>query len=527
MERTAPHVCVVNLGCRVNRVESDWMESSFVQSGAVLCAEDEADIIAINTCAVTGEAQAKTRKAVRRAASLPKHPLVAVTGCVANLFPAELEAIGDNVRVLPAKLALMEDSLKAWEELNGSLTGEGEDTSLLKQSSPLCGCGTRDEAPRGSSLDGNPPISHAGSLDAHAQSHSSQQDSVPSFGHDDLARVENVSSGAVPQARSAEDCLSTEDTLSTPGGHAVFRARRGVKVQDGCDNKCAYCIVWRARGKSLSTPYSLIEKQVRQVLSEGALEVDLTGINLGRYCSVDERGESLDLAGLIECLVPLIREHGALLRASSIEPPEVTPELVAAFARNADCVAPHFHLPLQAGSTRVLHRMGRRYNAEQFLEKGALIREALPAAAISTDIIVGFPGETEEDFQETLALSEKAAFSKIHAFRFSARPDTPAAGMPDQIAPEVIRERSERLRVLADRLRHDDAARRIGTVEPVLIEQIDAAGNACGTTASHHEVIIPAGEHKLEGPTLVQAVIAGVEDDGILVASLDSHCYLG
>ena len=500
MERTAPHVCVVNLGCRVNRVESDWMESSFVQSGAVLCAEDEADIIAINTCAVTGEAQAKTRKAVRRAASLPKHPLVAVTGCVANLFPAELEAIGDNVRVLPAKLVLVEDALGEWGKLNASAVGEGEDTSLLRQSSPLCGCGTRDEA-----------------------SSPSQQESLQYMQQDDLARVESVSSGAVPQARSAEDCLNAEDTLSTPGGHAVFRARRGVKVQDGCDNKCTYCIVWRARGKSLSTPYSLIEKQVRQVLSEGALEVDLTGINLGRYASVDEQGAPLDLAGLIERLVPLIREHGALLRASSIEPPEVTPELVAAFARNVDCVAPHFHLPLQAGSTRVLHRMGRRYNAEQFLEKVALIREALPSAAISTDIIVGFPGETEEDFQETLALSEKAAFSKIHAFRFSARPDTPAAGMPDQIAPEVIRERSERLRILADRLRHDDAARRIGTVEPVLIEQIDAAGNACGTTASHHEVIIPAGEHEFEGPSLVQAFVACVEDNGVLGASLDSQ----
>ena len=494
MERIAPHVCVVNLGCRVNRVESDWMESSFVQSGAVLCAEDEADIIAINTCAVTGEAQAKTRKAVRRAASLPKHPLVAVTGCVANLFPAELEAIGDNVRVLPAKLVLVEDSLGEWGRLNASAAGEGEDASLLKQSSPLCGCGTRDEA-----------------------SSPSQQESLQYMQRDSLARVESVSSGAVPQARSAEDCLSTEDTFSASGSHAVFRARRGVKVQDGCDNKCTYCIVWRARGKSLSTPYSLIEKQVRQVLSEGALEVDLTGINLGRYCSVDERGESLDLAGLIERLVPLIREHGALLRASSIEPPEVTPELVAAFARNVDCVAPHFHLPLQAGSTRVLHRMGRRYNAEQFLDKVALIREALPLAAVSTDIIVGFPGETEEDFQETLALSEKAAFSKIHAFRFSARPDTPAASMPDQIAPEVIRERSDRLRILADRLRHDDAARRIGTVEPVLIEQIDAAGNACGTTAGHHEVIIPAGGHGLVGPALVRALIADTKNDGMLV----------
>lgn len=494
MERTAPHVCVVNLGCRVNRVESDWMESSFVQSGAVLCAEDEADIIAINTCAVTGEAQAKTRKAVRRAASLPKHPLVAVTGCVANLFPAELEAIGDNVRVLPAKLALVEDALGEWGRLNASATKEPLGTSLLEQSSPLCGCGTRDEA-----------------------SSPSQQESLQYMQRDDLARVESASSGAVPQARSAEDCLSTEDTLSTPGGHAVFRARRGVKVQDGCDNKCTYCIVWRARGKSLSTPYSLIEKQVRQVLSEGALEVDLTGINLGRYASVDEHGESLDLAGLIERLVPLIREHGALLRASSIEPPEVTSELVAAFARNADCVAPHFHLPLQAGSTRVLHRMGRRYNAEQFLEKVALIRGALPAAAISTDIIVGFPGETEEDFQETLSLSEKAVFSKIHAFRFSARPDTPAASMPDQIAPEVIRERSERLRVLAERLRRADAARRVGTVEPVLIEQIDEAGNACGTTASHHEVIVPAGEHGFEGPVLVCAYLDDTRPEGVLI----------
>ncbi len=489
MGASGPSVCVINLGCRVNRVESDWMESAFVQSGALLCAESDADIVAINTCAVTGEAQAKTRKAVRHAAGLPKRPLVAVTGCVANLFPEELEAIGENVRVCPAKLALVEDALGEWEKLNGRLPGEGEDASLLRQSSPLCGCGTRDEASSPSRQDGSLAFSHEGQL----------------------AQAEGAFSGAVPQARSAEDCLSTEEAPSAPGSHAVFRARRGVKIQDGCDNKCTYCIVWRARGKSLSTPYSLIEKQVLQVLGEGALEVDLTGINLGRYAASDELGVQFDLAGLIERLAPLMREHGALLRASSIEPPEVTPELVEAFRRNADCVAPHFHLPLQAGSTRVLHRMGRRYNAEQFLQKVALIREALPAAAISTDIIVGFPGETEEDFQETLALAQKAAFSKIHAFRFSARPDTPAASMPDQVAPEVIRERSERLRHLADRLRHEDAARRVGTVEPVLIEHIGADGIAHGTTASHHEIAIPAGEHTLRSFGLVRVEITGIE----------------
>lgn len=451
MGRTAPRACVVNLGCRVNRVESDWMETSFVQAGSPLCAEEDADIVAVNTCAVTGEAQAKTRKAVRRAASLPKRPLVAVTGCVANLFPAELEAIGENVRVFPAKLTLVADALDAWEKLNAGVAGECGTASLPKQPSLLRGCETREEAP------------------------------------------------------------------SVPGDHAVFRARRGVKIQDGCDNRCTYCIVWRARGTSLSTPYSLVEGQVRQVLDEGALEVDLTGINLGRYSSADKLGATFGLAGLVERLAPLVRERGALLRASSIEPPEVTPELVEAFGRNADCVAPHFHLPLQAGSTRVLRRMGRRYSAGQFLEKVALIRAALPAAAVSTDVIVGFPGETEEDFRETLALSEKAAFSKVHAFRFSARPDTPAAGMPDQVPPEVVRDRSERLRTLADRLRREDAARRVGTVEPVLVERVDAGGTAHGTTASHHDVTLPAGAHACAGSALVRAELDGVGRDAVLV----------
>ena len=472
MERPAPRVCVINLGCRVNRVESDWMETSFVQAGSSLCAQDEADIVAINTCAVTGEAQAKTRKAVRHAAGLPRRPLVAVTGCVANLFPAELEAIGENVRVFPAKLALVEDALGEWGRLQASAAGEGEDASLFKQSSLLRSCGTRDKS-----------------------SSPSQQDSLQYMHQHDF----------------------------TPASHAVFRARRGVKIQDGCDNHCTYCIVWRARGKSLSTPYSLIESQVRQVLAEGALEVDLTGINLGRYSCADNGGEALDLAGLIGRLAPIMREHGALLRAGSIEPPEVGEGLVAAYAANADVVAPFFHLPLQAGSDGVLHRMGRRYTAEQFLEKVSLIREALPAAAISTDIIVGFPGETEEDFQETLALAQKASFSKIHAFRFSARPDTPAAGMPDQVSPEVIRGRSERLRVLSDRLRYEDAARRVGTVEPVLIEHVDADGAAHGTTASHHEVLLIAGAHRFDGAALTLLEMCGVGSDGTLLGRVPSE----
>lgn len=450
MDSCTPRACVVNLGCRVNRVESDWMETAFVRSGAVLCPQEQAQIVAINTCAVTGEAQAKTRKAVRHAAGLPSRPLVAVTGCVANLFPEELEAIAGNVRVFRSKATFVHDALDALRELEG---------------------------PASCNLD---------ELDA------------PSAGS---------------RSPSSKDDFDGR-------AHGAFRARRGVKVQDGCDNRCTYCIVWRARGNPSSTPYSLVEAQVRHVLGEGALEVDLTGVNLGRYAAVDASGDELDLAGLVERLAPLVRSHGALLRASSIEPPEVSQDLVEAFARNADCVAPHFHLPLQAGSDDVLRRMGRHYDAEGFLEKVSTIRGLLPAAAVSTDIIVGFPGETEEDFAQTLEVARLAGFSKIHAFRFSARPDTPAASMPCQVEADVVRRRSERLRVLAERLRREDAACRVGTAEPVLVERLDASGMVLGTTASHHEIALRPTGTALAVPSLVQVGIEALSQDGRLVGTV-------
>lgn len=415
-------VAVVNLGCRVNRVESDRITKDLAASGLRLVPEDEADLVVINTCAVTGEAEAKTRKAVRHAAGLSKHPLVAVTGCVANLFPAELEALGDNVRVFPAKASLARDALAVWDA----------------------------EVPRGAS----------------------------------------------PCDRAADHRL-----------HGAFRSRRGVKVQDGCDNRCTYCIVWKARGPVRSEPLDAVERQVAQVLDEGADEVVLSGINLGRYRTSDESGGVVDLGGLIERVCSL---GARMVRLSSIEPPDLSASILSAMAGHPNEVAAHLHLPLQSGCTSTLRRMGRNYTAQEFAQVVRSARDVLPNLSLSTDVIVGFPGETDDEFEESLAFCRAMRFSKIHAFRYSARPGTAAAGFPDQVPPEVARTRSERLRALGDELRASDAAARVGTVEAVLVEYVDPDGTARGTSASYHDVVLPAGNHALHAPGLVRAELVGI-----------------
>ena len=448
-----PRVCVVNLGCKVNRVESDWMEASFADAGAVLAPEGEADIVAVNTCAVTGEAEAKTRKAVRRAAGLPQRPLVAVTGCVANLFPSELEELGENVLVLPGKATLAADALAAWCE-----------RARLASATPASaapGAPATPEAAPGESLSDQP--------------HGFMPEGEP---------------GGAPDAG-----------LPHGARHGAFRSRRGVKVQDGCDNRCTYCIVWKARGPVRSTPLADIERQVSQVLAEGADEVVLSGINLGRFRGVDASGAPVDLGGLVERVCSL---GARMVRLSSIEPPDLTASVLDAMARHPREVAAHLHLPLQSGCTATLRRMGRSYTADEFARVVGAARSRLPGLSLSTDVIVGFPGETDAEFEETLAFCRRMRFSKMHVFRYSARPGTAAASYPDQVAPEVSRTRSERLRTLADELRAADAAGRVGTAETVLVEYVDPDGGARGTSASYHDVALPAGSHSLTEPGLVR-----------------------
>ena len=417
-----PFVSVVNLGCRVNRVESDRMTVDFARAGFGLVDEDEADLVVINTCAVTGEAEAKTRKAVRHAVNLPRKPYVVVTGCAVNLHPDSLAELSDRVVIEPMK------------------------TDVAARAADLLGFG------------------ETGACDGGLDS------------------------------RELADLLG--------------RSRLGVKIQDGCNNRCTYCIVWKARGPERSVPVDAVLEQVREAHAAGIPEVVLTGVNLGAYDGMGPDDDHVEIDELLDAI--LTETDIPHVRLSSIEPMDVSERLVRRMAAEPRRVAPFLHLPVQSGCTATLQRMGRPYSAEEFERTVARIREILPAASISGDLIVGFPGETDEEFEQTRVFVERVGFSRLHVFRYSARPGTIAAEMPDQVAPEVMADRSLAIRKLVERTARADAQARIGTTERAVVEYPGR-----GTLGSFHRVVLDDAPD-LAVKSIVDVAIMYMDEEGVL-----------
>lgn len=387
---------VVNLGCKVNRVEADGFERLLTERGGMPVPEGTADLIIVNTCTVTGEADKKTRKAVRHALSANDTARVVVTGCATEIDAATYKAMGERVRVVPkAGMALFLNEM----ELPGC------DGSLL-------------------------------------------------------------------------------DVRMLP---ADGRTRIGVKVQDGCDNACTYCIVHVARGRATSRPADEVVAEAAALARAGVREIVLTGINLGSY---DDGG--LDLADLCRRLLDETAHlHGldeapCRFRIGSIEPMDVSMDFIGLLAEAKGRLCRHLHLPLQSGSSKVLLEMARPYDAEEYRQLVDYLRAVVPEIALTTDIIVGFPGETEDDFADTCALARHIAFSKIHVFPYSRREGTPAAERTDQVPSAVKAARAACLRALSDELAAADRAARAGSVELALVER---PGHA--TTESYHEITVP------------------------------------
>ena len=225
--------------------------------------------------------------------------------------------------------------------------------------------------------------------------------------------------------------------VSTPIPYPLFfnRTRAFVKIQDGCNNRCAYCVIGLARGRERSRPPEEVLAEIEARVEAGCKEVVLTGVNIGAY----GRDLGTSLGQLIEDI--LTKTAVPRLRLSSIEPWDFDPSLLRLWEDSRLCR--HLHLPLQSGCDATLRRMGRRYTTAEYAELVERAREAIPDLAVTTDVIVGFPGETEAEFEESLRFVEKMAFARIHVFKYSARPGTLAATMPHQVPPEVKRARSE------------------------------------------------------------------------------------
>ena len=240
------------------------------------------------------------------------------------------------------------------------------------------------------------------------------------------------------------------------------RNRAFIKVQDGCNNFCAYCIVPLVRGREKSLPCDQLISEVSSRVAQGYREVVLTGTEIGSY-----RHNGVNLIGLIKSI--LSQTGVERLRLSSLQPQEITTEFIKLWQDPRLC--PHFHLSLQSGSDSILVRMKRRYLTDDYQKAVALIRKAVPDAAITTDIIVGFPGETEDEFEESYSFCQKMEFARIHVFPYSPRPGTEAARMPEQVSSKVKRERSERMLALAEESARNFRQRFLGRTMPVLWEQ--------------------------------------------------------
>ncbi|MVX59902.1 MiaB/RimO family radical SAM methylthiotransferase [Enterorhabdus mucosicola] len=388
---------IVNLGCKVNQVESDAFEKLLGRASARYSAPEAADLIIVNTCTVTGEAEKKTRKSVRQALRANDHARVIVTGCASAIDPTFFAELGERVIVVPK--AEMEAFLAELAADGSGFSGEG-------------GAG----------------LHH---------------------------------------------------------GHA----RIGIKVQDGCDNACTYCIVHVARGRATSRPAEAVVAEAVALAQSGVREIVLTGINLGSYDA-----DGLDLADLCRRLLAETAELHApgeplcRFRIGSVEPMDVSMDLIGLLAEAGGRLCRHLHLPLQSGSSKVLREMGRPYDAEEYRQLVDYLRAMVPEIALTTDIIVGFPGETDEDFEDTCALARHVGFAKIHVFPYSRREGTPAAERSDQVPPGEKAARAARLRALTDELAAADRAARAGTVELALVETPEVA-----TTESYHEMPVPAG----------------------------------
>ncbi len=428
---------IATLGCKVNQADSEAISEQMQAAGYVQQDFNEAaDIYIVNTCTVTHLGDRSSRALIHQAQRRRPDALLVVTGCYAEANPQAIAAIPgvDLVVGNSGKTSLVAAIRERWQAIREQ-RGETPAAPLVP-GYPSQGRG------RGQTLPMLP-------LDAHARLH---------IGSDQALTEEPEPDNPGPPA----SLLSAQ----SPGRSPHSRTRVQMKVQDGCDNRCTYCIVPYVRGGSRSRSIASIVEHVQRKVRAGFQEVVLTGVHLGDYHPHDE--PERDLGDLIAAL--LRETEIARIRVSSLEPEDFRLEWLELWENPRLCR--HLHLPLQSGSDLILRRMARRYTSERYRTIVTTARRLIPDIAITTDLITGFPGESEADFAETCRLAQELQFARCHVFRFSPRQGTPAARMPDQIKEEVKKARSELLLALAEEMSRTFRRRFLGQTMTVLLEQM-------------------------------------------------------
>lgn len=374
---------VENFGCRATQADGASIERQFAERGLKPAGcPSAADIVVLNSCTVTASADQDARAAIRRVKRENPGARIIVTGCYAQRAPEEVAA-------LPGVNAVIGNSHK--HQLAELALGQVSRSFI--------------------------PVSVLGGMG------STPKDERPTFVSDIFAHTELL---AAPVFDSAHG-----------------RTRPNLKVQDGCDNRCSFCVIPSVRGHSRSLALPRVIKEINELVSTGYQEVVISGINLGRW------GCDFPSPERFEDLVRAVLSDTSLrkLRISSVEPMDWSDELITLMA-DSPRIAKHAHVPMQSASDAVLRRMHRKYRPWHYREKLAKIRTAMPDAAIGADVMTGFPGETDAEFEETRRAVEELPLTYLHVFTYSSRPGTPAASM-QQVPVHVARERNRALRELA------------------------------------------------------------------------------
>ena len=332
-------------------------------------------------------------------------------------------------------------------------------------------------------------------------------------GHGDKLNLVNLLESP-PDARSPRLYHQTIEGLRTftalPSVAPESRTRAFLKIQDGCNAFCTYCIVPHARGRSRSMPMNDALKHLRKLADDGFKEVVLSGIHLGAY------GKDLDPSKRLTDLLAAAAGQGLVprLRISSIEPTEIYAGLIEQINAPDSVVCPHFHIPLQSGDNAILKRMGRTYTRERFADRIHSLRGAFPHAAIGVDVLSGFPGETEAAFHQTHDLIRDLPVTYLHVFPFSPRKGTPAATYDHQVPQQVVKARCKTLRRLGEEKKGQFARANIGRTVKVLVESKNDAltGSPKGTSENYLTVVIPGAA--VEENTVVPVCIGEVKGDG-------------
>ncbi len=330
--------------------------------------------------------------------------------------------------------------------------------------------------------------------------------------------VDNDHKTAIPSLLEAHfngDTVSPDifekDVFAYNAADNTFHTRSLIKIQDGCNNFCTFCIIPKVRGRAVSRPLDDIIKNIEEVVNFGFKEVVLTGVNIGRY-----KYNGIDFEHLVEKILEI--PGNFRLRISSMEPDGFTDSFFRLFSHPK--LTPHLHICLQSGSEEILKKMRRMYTARLFEEMAETLRKQYPGFNLTTDIIVGFPGETEEQFQESVNMAKRLKFGHIHTFKYSIRHGTRAERMPDQIPEKEKSRRSEIIRKLSDELKLEYRKSFIGKTQTVLTEQFNKQGFATGYGEHYVPVIIK--EKGLKRNEFYQVKIIDIEmhDEPILIGEI-------